>query len=120
MANLSMKSNFQPNTWNEGYTEPKRQRLDNEDVEEQERSYRVANYSAKLSNKGEKASNVLLSNVRLNRKTGNETRRKTTKWETRWTGREGRANRAQRNRKRSGIGKNAGRKRATQRRGRKR
>ena len=23
MANLSMSSNFQPNTWNEGYTEPK-------------------------------------------------------------------------------------------------
>ena len=89
-------------------------------MEEQERSYRVTNYSSKVSNKGEKASKVLLSNVRLNRKTGNEALQKETKLETRWMVREGRANRAQRNMKRSGIGENADMKRAMQRTGRKR
>ena len=73
-----MKSNFQPNTWNEGYTEPKWQRLGNQDVEEQKRSYRVMNYSAKVSEKLERVSNVLESNVRLNRNTGN--RGKRTGW----------------------------------------
>ena len=78
MANLSILSNFQPNTSNEGHTEPKCQRLDNQDVEEQGRNYRVTKYSANVINKGERASKVLLSNVRPNRKTCN--RRKRTGW----------------------------------------
>ena len=72
------EGNFQTNRCSVGYTEPKWRRLDNQDVEEQGRSYRVTNYSAKVSNKVERASNVLVSNVRLNKKTGN--RRKRTGW----------------------------------------
>ena len=82
------------------------------------------NYSTKVSNKVERASNVLESNVRLNRITDNRGKRtggrNTTKRETKRTGREGRANGAQRNRERNGTGENAGRERATQRTGRKR
>ena len=82
------------------------------------------NYSAKVSNKVERASNVLESNVRLNRNTGNRGKRpggrSTTKREMKRTGRQGRANGAQRNRERNGTGENAGSRRATQRSGRKR
>ena len=72
----------------------------------------------------ERASNVLLSNVRLNKKTGN--RRKRTGWtkhdETgnKWTGREEQVNGAQPNGKQNGTCENAARKRATQRTGWKR
>ena len=72
------ESNFQTNTCSVGYTEPKWRRLDRQDVEEQGRSYRVTNYSAKLCNKVQRASIVLVSNVRLNKKTGN--RRKRIGW----------------------------------------
>ena len=82
------------------------------------------NYPAKVSNKVERASNVLEINVRLNRNKGNRGKRiggrSTTKRETKRTGWGGRANGAQRNRERNGTGENAGRKRATQRTGRKR
>ena len=61
-----MKNTFQTNTWNDDYTEPKRRRLDNQDAEEQEISYLIKNYLVKVSTEGERASNVLLSNVRLN------------------------------------------------------
>ena len=66
------------------------------------------NYSAKVSNKVERESNVLESNVRLNRNTGNREKR------TGWTkhdetgneadGGQGQANVAQRNRERNGTG----------------
>ena len=76
--------------------------------------------SAEVSNDSERASNVLLSNVRLNRKTGN--RRKRTGWTkndktgNQTDGVEKRANGVQR---KNGTGENAGRKRSTQGTGRK-
>ena len=80
------------------------------------------NYSAKMNNKVERASNVLESNVRLNRNTGN--RGKRTGWtkhdetgtEADWAARTGKRRATQ-----QGTGRrNVGRKRATQRTGRKR
>ena len=110
-------SNFQTNTWSVGYTEHKWRRLDNQDVEEQERSYRVTNYSAKVSNRGGKAPKLLLCNVRLYRKTGNEARRNGKR-----DGRGGNDGRTERNKTGNGaeLAKNAVRKRATPRTGQKR
>ena len=83
------------------------------------------NYSAKVSDKSlTRASNVLLRNLRLNRKTGNPLKRagwiKRNETGDQTDAREGRVNGAQRNGKRNGTGENAGRKRATQQTGRKR
>ena len=103
--------------WNEGYTKPKWQRLDNQDVEKQKRSYRVMNYSAKVSNKVERASNVLESNVRLDMNTGNREKedwvdeaRRNGKWE----GRGGKDGRTARNTTGNEAGGKAARKQMQQ------
>ena len=44
--------------------------LDNQATEKQEHEYRASQYSEKVSNKAERACNVLVSNVTLNKKTG--------------------------------------------------
>ena len=93
---------------------PNGRRLDNEDEEEQKRSYRVR-ITRKRAKKYKRASIVLFSYVRLNRKMSNleigPVGRCTTKRETKRTG--GEDGRTAHNKTRKETGEHAGRKRAT-------